>query len=182
VIVRRIALGILATALMAALMSGSGPVSVGDAVAAKGKVRIPCLNSDGTKYVARFKPAQCAHLGRDGAFAGGVDLRTLQWSDWGRKVAHGTGVECGFRADCGAPCRGVYPQPCIAPCPPGQVCAQQCPVQSQAQPPVCNLGIPVTVEAFRKRSRCGRRIYTRLRATSEFGTSLVKTKACLGRE
>lgn len=40
--------------------------------------------------------------------------------------------------------------------------------------------IAVNVEAFRKRRRCDRRIYTRLRSTSQFGSTLVKTKACLG--
>jgi hypothetical protein len=40
--------------------------------------------------------------------------------------------------------------------------------------------IPVQVEVFRVRKECGRRMYTRLRATSSLGSTLVKTKACLG--
>ena len=41
--------------------------------------------------------------------------------------------------------------------------------------------IAVQVQAFRVRKGCGRRIYTRLKAVSEFGKTLVKTRACLGR-
>jgi hypothetical protein len=40
--------------------------------------------------------------------------------------------------------------------------------------------IAVEVKAFRIRKACGRRIYTRLKAVSEFGKTLVKTQACLG--
>lgn len=40
--------------------------------------------------------------------------------------------------------------------------------------------IVVQVQAFRVRKACGRRIYTRLNAVSEFGKTLVKTRACLG--
>jgi hypothetical protein len=39
----------------------------------------------------------------------------------------------------------------------------------------------VQVQAFRVRKACGRRVYTRLKAVSEFGKTLVKTRACLGR-
>jgi len=40
--------------------------------------------------------------------------------------------------------------------------------------------IDVQLKAFRVRKACGRRIYTRLKAVSEFGKTLVKTRACLG--
>jgi hypothetical protein len=119
--------------------TGEGPGAVS---AGAGQARLPCLNGKGTKYVARVEPERCTHFGPGGAFAGGVDLLGLQWSDWGAKIATATGTECGFHVPCD--------------------------------------NIAVTVEAFRKRARCGRRIYTRLRATSQFGSTLVKTKACLG--
>jgi hypothetical protein len=41
--------------------------------------------------------------------------------------------------------------------------------------------IAVQVQAFRIRKACGRRVYTRLKAVSELGKTLVKTRACLGR-
>ena len=143
----------------------------GATIAAKGRVRVPCLNDAGTKYKARFTPERCAHFSRGGAFGGGVDLHGLAWRDWGDKVATGSGVECGFQAGC---TERVPP-----PCPPNVICAQ-CPFVARAPAPGCSIAIPVSVEAFRKRTRCGRRIYTRLRSTSQFGTTLVKTKACLG--
>lgn len=41
--------------------------------------------------------------------------------------------------------------------------------------------IPVDVTAYRPRKDCGSKVYTRLRATSTFGTTTVKMKACPGR-
>jgi hypothetical protein len=40
--------------------------------------------------------------------------------------------------------------------------------------------VDVHVTASRVRKRCGRPIYTRLSARSNLGTTVVKTKACLG--
>jgi hypothetical protein len=40
--------------------------------------------------------------------------------------------------------------------------------------------IPVNVTAYRLKKRCGNRAYTRLRATSTFGTTTVRIKACPG--
>lgn len=39
---------------------------------------------------------------------------------------------------------------------------------------------PVHATAYRRRFRCGRRVYTRLSARSTLGTTTVKTRACLG--
>jgi hypothetical protein len=103
---------------------------------------LPCLNKTGTKYRAKTEPHRCAHFGRGGAFAGGVELRDLIWQNWGAALATATGVECGFRRPCAK--------------------------------------VAVQVQAFRVRKACGRRAYTRLKAVSEFGKTLVKTKACLG--
>ena len=103
---------------------------------------LPCLNKSGTKYRAKVEPKRCAHFGRGGAFAGGVNLENLVWQNWGEGLANATGVECGFHLPCAK--------------------------------------IAVQVQAFRVRKACGRRIYTRLKAVSEFGKTLVKTQACLG--
>jgi hypothetical protein len=103
---------------------------------------LPCLNKAGDKYRAKVEPKRCAHFGRGGAFAGGVELQNLVWQNWGEASSTATGVECGFHLPCAK--------------------------------------IAVQVQAFRVRKACGRRIYTRLKAVSEFGKTLVKTKACLG--
>jgi hypothetical protein len=103
---------------------------------------LPCVNKAGDRYRAKVEPKRCAHFGRGGAFAGGVNLRDLIWQNWGEAIATATGVECGFHLPC-----------------------EQ---------------ITVQVQAFRVRKACGRRIYTRLKAVSEFGKTLVKTRACLG--
>lgn len=103
---------------------------------------LPCLNKPGTKYRAKSEPHRCAHFGRGGAFAGGVELQDLVWTNWGAALATAIGVECGFHLPCAK--------------------------------------IAVQVQAFRVRKACGRRIYTRLKAVSEFGKTLVKTRACLG--
>ena len=103
---------------------------------------LPCLNKAGSIYRAKVEPKRCAHFGRGGAFAGGVNLENLVWQSWGEGLATTTGVECGFHLPCAK--------------------------------------IAVQVQAFRVRKACGRRIYTHLKAVSEFGKTLVKTRACLG--
>ena len=103
---------------------------------------LPCLNKAGSKYRARAEPKRCAHFGRGGAFAGGVNVEDLVWQHWGEALATATGIECGFHLPC-----------------------EQ---------------IAVQVQAFRVRKACGRRIYTRLKAVSGFGRTLLKTRACLG--
>jgi hypothetical protein len=103
---------------------------------------LPCLNKAGTEYRARTEPKRCAHFGRSGAFAGGVNLEGLVWTNWGQALASATATECGFHLPCAK--------------------------------------IAVQVQAFRVRKACGRRVYTRLKAVSEFGKTLVKTRACLG--
>jgi hypothetical protein len=103
---------------------------------------LPCLNKSGTKYRAKVEPKRCAHFGRGGAFAGGVELKNLVWTNWGEARTTAIGVECGFHLPCEK--------------------------------------IAVQVQAFRVRKACGRRVYTRLKAVSEFGKTLVKTRACLG--
>ncbi len=103
---------------------------------------LPCLNKAGSKYRTKTEPHRCAHFGRGGAFAGGVNLEDLVWQSWGEALATATGVECGFHLPCAK--------------------------------------IAVQVQAFRVRKACGRRTYTRLKAVSEFGKTLVKTRACLG--
>jgi hypothetical protein len=140
----------VATALALAIMIWIGPLSSEARQAATDSVTpispttsVPCLNKKGTKYRPRFEPARCAHFGHGGAFAGGVNLRGLEWQNWGDSTAISTaGTECGFHLPCA--------------------------------------DIPVTVQAFRIRKACGRRMYTRLKAISEFGKTLVKTRACLG--
>ncbi len=103
---------------------------------------LPCLSKAGDKYRARAEPKRCAHFGRGGAFAGGVNLEGLVWTKWGEALATATGTECGFHLPCAE--------------------------------------IVVQVQAFRVRKACGRRVYTRLKAVSVFGKTVVKTKACLG--
>ena len=61
---------------------------------------LPCLNKSGDTYKARVSPKRCAHFGPNGAFGGGVDLQRLVWDDWGESKAHGSGIECGFDAEC----------------------------------------------------------------------------------
>jgi hypothetical protein len=103
---------------------------------------LPCLNKAGDKYRAQVAPSRCAHFGPNGTFGGGVDLKGVEWDDWGGKTASGRGTECGFDIDC--------------------------------------TDIAVDLAAYRVRKRCGRPIYTRLRATSNIGTTVVRTRACLG--
>ena len=61
---------------------------------------LPCLNKAGSKYRAKTEPHRCAHFGRGGAFAGGVNLEDLVWQSWGEALATATGVECGFHLPC----------------------------------------------------------------------------------
>jgi hypothetical protein len=103
---------------------------------------LPCVNKAGSMYRAKVEPKRCAHFGPRGAFAGGVELQNLVWTNWGQAISTAIGVECGFHLPCA--------------------------------------NVAVQVQAFRVRKACGRRIYTRLKAVSEFGKTLVKTRACLG--
>jgi hypothetical protein len=41
--------------------------------------------------------------------------------------------------------------------------------------------IAVSVRAYRRKTACGRRVYTRLRATSRFGSSTARLPGCPGR-
>ena len=141
---------LVAAGLLLAVQMWLGPASIGARQPASERVTtisrtltyLPCLTKPGTKYRAQMEPKRCAHLGRGGAFAGGVNLENLVWLQWGEALATATGFECGFHL----PCERVA----------------------------------VQVKAFRIRNACGRRIYTRLKAVSELGKTLVKTKACLG--
>ncbi len=140
-----------AAGLALAVLMWLGPLSTEARQAASDRVTpisptltfLPCLNKAGSKYRAKTEPHRCAHFGRGGAFAGGVNLEDLVWQTWGEALATATGIECGFHLPCAK--------------------------------------IAVQVQAFRVRKACGRRIYTRLKAVSEFGKTLVKTRACLGR-
>jgi len=111
------------------------------AAAAKPK-RITCVNKGGSDYLLKRKPGRCTVFGSGGTFGGGVDLRGLKWTDWGKKAARATGIECGFRQDC--------------------------------------VNIPVKVKAFRLRTCGGKRVYTRLRASSTFGTTTAPAPRCPG--
>jgi hypothetical protein len=139
-----------AAALVLAVLMWLGPLSTQARQGAGQRVTpisptltfLPCLNKAGDRYRAKVEPKRCAHFGRGGAFAGGINLRDLIWQNWGEALATATGVECGFHLPC-----------------------EQ---------------ITVRVQAFRVRKACGRRVYTRLKAVSEFGKTLVKTRACIG--
>ena len=141
---------LVAAGLLLAVQMWLGPPSNGARHPASERVTtisrtltyLPCLNKPGTRYRAKAEPRRCAHLGRGGAFAGGVNLENLVWQNWNEALATATGIECGFHLPCAK--------------------------------------IPVEVKAFRVRKACGRRIYTRLKAVSELGKTLVKTRACLG--
>jgi hypothetical protein len=141
---------LIAAGLALAVLMWLGPLST-EARQAAGKraapfsptlTFLPCINKAGDKYRAKVEPKRCAHFGARGAFAGGVELKNLVWTNWGEARTTAIGVECGFHLPC----------------------AQTA----------------VKVQAFRVRKACGRRIYTRLKAVSEFGKTLVKTRACLG--
>jgi hypothetical protein len=141
---------LIAAALALAVLMWLGPLST-EARQASGHraspisstlTYLPCLNKPGTKYRAKTEPHRCAHFGRGGAFAGGVDLQSLVWQNWGHALTTAIGVECGFHLPCA--------------------------------------NVAVQVQAFRVRKACGRRVYTRLKAVSELGKTLIKTRACLG--
>lgn len=65
--------------------------------------RLACLSKGGTHAMFRMRPTSCAlpSNGRTGCFAGGMDLRSPRWRQCGRATATVTGVECGFREQCG---------------------------------------------------------------------------------
>jgi hypothetical protein len=101
---------------------------------------INCLNTAGTRYVRKRKPAECAHFGPGGSFGGGVNLKKIHWSSYTGSEARGTATECGFRQDCE--------------------------------------NVRVTIRAYRVRVACRRHVYTRLRATSRHGTTVVRLARC----
>jgi hypothetical protein len=93
---------ILAAAVLAmAVLIWLGPLSSGaPAQNLEEEVHLPCLNKSGTAYKSRIEPKRCTHFGRNGEFAGGVDLHKLVWDGWGGTKIHGAGNECDFDADC----------------------------------------------------------------------------------
>jgi hypothetical protein len=103
--------------------------------------RLYCLDSAGSKYVAKRAPSRCAAFGPGGSFGGGVNLASLRWSGWGRATAKATGIERGFHLP--------YAR------------------------------TRVSVRAYRLVRGCGgRRVYSRLKASSRHGTTTVRLPTC----
>jgi hypothetical protein len=134
-----------AAVLAAVLLAGFGWIEIAGGAPAPAQgddVSIICLNKAGTTYKRKVEPVHCAHFGPGGSFAGGVNLKKLDWRTWGGPRAKGTGRECGFHLPCAA-------------------------VRAKAR-------------AFRIRTACGRRVYTRLKSVSSYGTTVVKLRRCPG--
>jgi hypothetical protein len=81
---------------------GPGGAAGSDASSASAiaNVSIICLNSRGTRYIRKQVPVHCAHFGPGGSFAGGVNLKKLDWSKWTRVQGKAMGRECGFQLPC----------------------------------------------------------------------------------
>lgn len=74
--------------------------TISQRVAARTRLYVSCANRNGTAYLRRYRPRNCAYFGRNGSFGGGVFLRSIRWSHWNRRVASGRGIECGFHLPC----------------------------------------------------------------------------------
>jgi len=134
-----------AAGFAAVLIVAFGWIEVAGGTPAQSKaegVSIMCLNKAGTRYKRKVEPVHCAHFGPGGAFAGGVNLKRLDWRTWGGPRAKGTGRERGFHLPCAAK-------------------------RAKAR-------------AYRIRTACGQRVYTRLKSVSGYGTTVVKLKRCPG--
>jgi hypothetical protein len=117
----------------------------GAAAARQSKARgvaVMCLNEDGSRYIRRVKPHDCAVFGPGQTFGGGVNLKKLHWHHWGQARARATGVECSFHLPC-----------------------QSIPAK-------------VRVSRLRLTRKCDQRAYTRLNATTRFGTSHPHPPGC----
>jgi hypothetical protein len=142
-VARSLLLTVAAALTVAALAAAGGAAGSPSGEASAKPTRISCLNKGGSAYRYKRKPRSCAIFGPGGAFAGGVDLKKLAWTGWGRKTAKARGVECGFDAECS--------------------------------------DIDVKVKAYRRRTGCnGKRAYTRIKATSQFGTTVARVPRCPG--
>jgi hypothetical protein len=131
-----------AVCVAAAGVATAGAERAPRAKAAAKHTNILCLNSAGTKYVVKYRPRSCAHLGPHGAFAGGVNLKRIRWRSWNEPSVRGRARECGFHL----PCENTR----------------------------------VRIRAYRRRHACGRVVFTRLKAVSTFGTTVVRLKRCPG--
>ena len=138
----RVATLVLLAAVVASLawLAATQPLSA--QAEANKETFILCLNKSGTTYVRKERPSSCAQYGNSGAFAGGVNLVSLKWRNWGTSKATATGFERGFHL----------------------------PYEH----------IPASVSVFDRERDCGHLVYTRLRATTHFGTSRPNAGACPG--
>ncbi len=101
-----------------------------------------CLNKAGSAYKPKVRPRHCAIYGRNGSFAGGVNLKKIRWHNWGHRRARAKAIECGFHL----PCEHIRAR----------------------------------VRVRRLRERCGREVYTRLKARTKYGSSRVDRPGCSG--
>lgn len=120
----------------------SSAATEGGVLEAKGQTYLICLNRDGSRYRRKEQPKQCAIHGKGGVFAGGVNLKKLNWRGWGSSRAKATGIECGFRLPCQK--------------------------------------IKAKVRVWRPRERCGKRVYTRFKARTKYGSSRADVHGCPG--
>jgi hypothetical protein len=82
-----------------AIATPRSPRAIGTATVMAGRAAaqafVRCARSpSGTQL--RSRPAACTIFGRDGSFAGGVNLARLRWVSWGGAIAVATGIEQGF--------------------------------------------------------------------------------------
>jgi len=92
---------VIALSLLASLGAVSSPAfSAGPgaprSVTAEPNTYLLCLPKSGTRRVVRSKPRSCTTLGPRDSSAESVALARLRWSDWGKPVARGRGIERGF--------------------------------------------------------------------------------------
>jgi hypothetical protein len=99
-----IAAPVSACAALVLVLAGRPGAALDSATAAartaNRKIRLICLDRDGSEYRRKEQPSQCAILGKGGIFAGGVNLKRLKWRGWGHARAKATGIECGFHLPC----------------------------------------------------------------------------------
>lgn len=107
-----------------------------------GSTAILCANSDGSEYRRKERPRKCAIFGRNGIFAGGVNLKKIRWKGWGQKRARAKAIECGFHLPCA--------------------------------------DIRARVRASKPRTRCGHRVYTRIKVRTRFGRATPRPAGCPG--
>lgn len=94
-----LAFGLITFALIGGLWATDAAPATVAGSAAKERTQILCVDGSGSEYRRKQEPRQCA-IFNDGITAGGVNLKRLNWNNWGSERARANGVECSFHLPC----------------------------------------------------------------------------------